>query len=211
MNVMTKVLPFTLPPLPYDENALAPAISGKTMGFHHGKHHKKYVETLNTLIEGTDYADMELEEIVRETFKSRGEKAKKIFNNAAQHWNHSFFWQCLTPKGGGKATGKLADAIARDLGGYESFKEDFAKAGEQQFGSGWAWLVADKKGKLAIEKTPDAETPMAEGKTCILTIDVWEHAYYLDYQNRRPDFLKAVIDNLFNWNFANENYQRAKR
>jgi superoxide dismutase, Fe-Mn family len=209
MNVMTKVAPFTLPPLPYDEGALAPAISANTMSFHHGKHHKKYVETLNTLIEGTEYADMELEKIVQETFKARVEKQKKIFNNAGQHWNHTFFWQCLTPKGGGKPKGKIAQAIENDLGGYEKFKEDFVKAGEEQFGTGWAWLIKDG-GKLAITKTPDAETPMAEGKTCILTIDVWEHAYYLDYQNRRPDFLKAVVDNLFNWDFAEENFQRAK-
>ncbi len=209
MNVMTKVAPFTLPPLPYAEGALVPAISANTMSFHHGKHHKKYVETLNTLIQGTDYAGMELEDIVQKTFKAKDEKQKKIFNNAGQHWNHTFFWQCLTPKGGGKPKGKIAQAIDSDLGGYEKFKEDFVKAGEEQFGTGWAWLVADK-GKLAITKTPDAETPMAEGKACILTIDVWEHAYYLDYQNRRPDFLKAVIDNLFNWDFAEENYQRAK-
>ena len=215
MNVITKVQPFTLPPLPYEENALEPAMSAKTLSFHHGKHHKKYVETLNELIKGTEYADMELEEIVREAFKSRTDKAKKIFNNAGQHWNHSFFWQCLTPPkdgqgGGGAAKGKLAEAIDRDLDGYQTFKNEFAKAGQEQFGSGWAWLVADKKGTLSIEKTPNAETPIAEGKTPILTIDVWEHAYYLDYQNRRPDFLKAVIDNLINWDFANENYARVK-
>jgi Fe-Mn family superoxide dismutase len=211
MNVMTNVLPFTLPPLPYDEGALAPAISGETMGFHHGKHHKKYVETLNTLIKGTEYADMELEEIVQKAFKAKAKdpKAQKVFNNAGQHWNHSFFWKCLTPKGGGAPKGKLAQAIERDLGGYEKFKEDFVKAGEEQFGSGWAWLIADG-GKLAVTKTPNAETPMQDGKVCILTIDVWEHAYYLDYQNRRPDFLKAVIDKLFNWDFAEENYQRAQ-
>jgi Fe-Mn family superoxide dismutase len=211
MNVMTMVLPFTLPPLPFDEGALAPAISGETMGFHHGKHHRKYVETLNELVKDTDYADMELEEIVRATFgaKARDPKARKIFNNAGQHWNHTFFWNCLTPRGGGAPTGAIAEAIERDLGGYEKFKTDFVKAGEEQFGSGWAWLIADG-GKLAITKTPNAETPMQEGKICILTIDVWEHAYYLDYQNRRPDFLKAVIDKLFNWDFAAENYQRAK-
>jgi Fe-Mn family superoxide dismutase len=209
MNVMTKVLPFTLPPLPYDEGALAPAISAKTMSFHHGKHHRKYVDTLNALIQGTDYAGMELDAIVQRTFKEKGKdpKAQKIFNNAGQHWNHTFFWNCLTPRGGGKPKGRIAEAIESDLGGYEKFKEDFVKAGEEQFGSGWAWLVADG-GKLAIVKTPNAETPMQEGKTCILTIDVWEHAYYLDYQNRRPDFLKAVVDHVINWDFAGENYRR---
>ena len=211
MNVMTKVLPFTLPDLPYDHAALEPSISAKTMHFHHDKHHKKYVDTLNQLIEGTEYADLELEEIVRATFRTGDPKTKKIFNNAGQHWNHTFFWKCLTPAGGGgKPTSAIVQALERDLGGYETFKEDFVKAGEEQFGSGWAWLVAEKSGKLSIAKTPNAETPMAEGKTCLLTIDVWEHAYYLDYQNDRTKFLKTVVDNLINWDFAEENYARAK-
>ena len=210
MNIMTRVAPFTLPPLPFHEGALAPAISAKTMGFHHGKHHKKYVDTLNELIAGMNFEGMELGEIVRSTFHAKDEKTKKIFNNAGQHWNHTFFWNCLTPKGGGKPNGKVAEAIERDLGGYETFKDAFVKAGEEQFGTGWAWLVAKSDGKLAIEKTPDAETPMAEGKTCILTIDVWEHAYYLDYQNRREEFLTQVVDNLLNWDFAEENFARAK-
>jgi Fe-Mn family superoxide dismutase len=204
MNVMMKTKPFDLAPLPYDEGALAPTISSKTMSFHYGKHHKAYVDKLNELVLGTPLADMKLEDVVKTTF---GDSSKQeIFNNAAQAWNHTFFWACLTPHGG-KPSGALMQAIDRDLGGYETFKQDFAKQGVAQFGSGWVWLIADQ-GKLAIEKTPDAVTPMAEGKKCLLTIDVWEHAYYLDYQNRRPDFLKAVIDNLLNWDFAAQNFQR---
>jgi superoxide dismutase, Fe-Mn family len=206
MNVMSRTTPFTLPPLPYEEGALEPTISARTMSFHHGKHHKAYVEKLNKLVTGTKYAGMQLDEIVRETFDATEKKQQDIFNNAAQAWNHAFFWPGLTPRSA-KPTGDLMDSITRDFGSYEDFKEQFAKAGETQFGSGWVWLVADK-GKLAIEKTPDAVTPMAQGKKCLLTIDVWEHAYYLDYQNRRPDFLKAVIDNLLNWDFAMQNFRR---
>ena len=205
MNVMMRTKPFALPPLPYEEGALAPAISAKTMGFHHGKHHKAYVDKLNELALGTRYAEMPLEEVVKATFNDSD--THEIFNNAAQAWNHTFFWSCLTPKGGAPS-GNLLKAIERDFGGFETFKENFAKAGAAQFGSGWVWLVADK-GKLAIETTPDAMTPMAEGKNCLLTVDVWEHAYYLDYQNRRPDFLKAVIEKLLNWDFAAMSFERA--
>ena len=205
MDVMTKSKPFALAPLPYDEAALAPTISAKTMSFHYGKHHKAYVDKLNELVKGTGYADMKLPDVVQATFKDPSKQA--IFNNAAQAWNHAFFWACLTPRGGAPEGG-LMSALERDLGGYERFKDEFAKQGAAQFGSGWVWLVADK-GKLKIEKTPDAVTPMAQGKTCLLTIDVWEHAYYLDYQNRRPDFLKAVIGNLLNWDFAAQNFERA--
>jgi Fe-Mn family superoxide dismutase len=148
---------------------------------------------------------MSLEEIVKTTAKDAS--AQAIFNNAGQIWNHTFFWSSLSPKGGGPGK-TLHEAIERDLGGYDKFKKDFAAAGVGQFGSGWTWLVSDK-GKLTIEKTANAMTPMAEGKNCILTIDVWEHAYYLDYQNRRGDFLAAVIDNLLNWDFAQENYARS--
>ena len=205
MNIMTKSKPFTLPPLPYDEDALAPTISAKTMNFHHGKHHKAYVDKLNELILGTDYADMTLEDIVKATFQDASQK--EIFNNAAQAWNHTFFWSCLSPRGEKPAAGMLR-AIERDFGGYDAFAAEFAKQGVSQFGSGWVWLVA-KGDKLAIEKTPDALTPMAEGKHCLLTIDIWEHAYYLDYQNKRPDFLKAVIEKLLNWDFAAQNFARA--
>jgi len=190
---------FTLPPLPYADTALEPVISAKTISFHYGKHHKAYVDKLNELAAGTEYADMPLEEVVK---KSSG----PVFNNAGQIWNHTFFWNSLSPSGG-QPSGALAAAIDSDLGGLEKFKKDFAAAGIAQFGSGWAWLVLDG-GKLKIEKTPNAETPLTAGKTCILTIDVWEHAYYLDYQNRRPDYLNTVIDKLLNWNFAAENFSR---
>ncbi len=210
MNIMTKMSqdlkakPFSLPELPYDADALQPVISAKTMSFHHGKHHKAYVDKLNKLVEGTKFAGMKLDDVVKATFED--EAHKEIFNNAAQAWNHAFFWPCLTPKGG-KPEAALAEAITRDFGGFDAFKEEFAENGEKQFGSGWVWLIADG-GKLKIEKTPDAVTPMAEGKICLLTIDVWEHAYYIDYQNRRPDFLKAVIDKLLNWDFAAQNFKR---
>jgi superoxide dismutase, Fe-Mn family len=201
-NVMTSK-PFKLSKLPYEEGALEPTISGRTMSFHHGKHHKAYVDKLNELVTGTKYAQMELTAVVKATFNSSS--AQEVFNNAAQAWNHNFFWTCLAPNSVAPKGG-LRDAIDRDLGGLDKFKEDFAKQGAAQFGSGWVWLVSDK-GKLRIEKTPDAVTPMAEGMTCLLTIDVWEHAYYLDYQNRRPDFLKAVINNLLNWDFATRNFE----
>jgi len=204
MNIMMKTKPFTLPPLPYDEDALAPAISGKTMSFHYGKHHKAYVDKLNELVAGTGFADMSLEEIIKATFKDSAKR--EIFNNAGQAWNHTFFWTCLTPRAS-KPSGEMLKAIERAFGDLDSFKEEFAKQGVAQFGSGWVWLVADGD-RLAIEKTPDAVSPMAEGKNCLLTIDVWEHAYYLDYQNKRPDFLKAVIGKLLNWDFATQNFER---
>ncbi len=206
MNIMTKSKPFTLPPLPYDEDALEPIISARTMEFHHGKHHKAYVDKLNELAKGTGFAEMKLDDVVKATF--RDSSKADIFHNAAQAWNHTFFWACLTPNGG-KPKGELMRAIDRDLGGFDKFKEDFVKAGVAQFGSGWVWLVASNDDRVGIEKTPDAVTPMAEGKRCLLTIDVWEHAYYLDYQNRRPDFLEAVTGELLNWDFATQNFQRS--
>jgi Fe-Mn family superoxide dismutase len=194
--------PFTLPALPYADDALAPVISANTMGFHYGKHHKTYVDNLNKLSAGTEFADLSIVEIVKKT-AGHADKAG-IFNNAAQVWNHTFFWDSLTPAtGGGKPTGKIADLIDRDLGGYDKFKTDFANAAVTQFGSGWAWLVADH-GKLEIRKTGNAETPASGTAAPLLTIDVWEHAYYLDYQNRRADFVNAVIDKLLNWQRANE-------
>ena len=197
----TKTGPFTLPPLPYDDNALAPTISSNTMSFHYGKHHKAYVDKLNELTAGTPFADMSLEDVVKKTLTD--ESKKPIFNNAAQVWNHTFFWSSLSPRPTA-ASGALADAINRDFGSVDALKELLAKEGVAQFGSGWVWLVSNG-GKLAVEKTPNAVTPMAEGKKCLLTIDVWEHAYYLDFQNRRPDFLKAVADKLLNWDFAAQN------
>jgi len=195
--------PFSLSPLPFEESALEPVMSARTLGFHYGKHHKKYVDTLNKLVDGTDYAGMKLEEIVRRTHESDDETQQKIFNNAAQVWNHDFFWRSLKP-GGGKPSGKIAKAIARDFGGLDKLLEQLAAAGAAQFGSGWAWLVSEN-GQLAVRKTPNAVNPMADGVNCLLTVDVWEHAYYLDYQNARPKYLQNVLGELLNWDFAAEN------
>ena len=205
MNVMAKTKPFSLPALPYAANALEPVISARTMEIHHGRHHAAYVNKLNELVAGTPLANESVEGIVNSTYLDASKT--KIFNNAAQVWNHTFFWSCLSPRST-RPKGTLAAALERDLGGYEKFKAEFVKAGLEQFGTGWVWLVSDK-GKLAIEDTPDAVTPMAQGKTCILTIDVWEHAYYLDYQDRRAEFLKQVSDKLLNWDFAQQNFERA--
>ncbi|HTI47081.1 MAG TPA: superoxide dismutase [Casimicrobiaceae bacterium] len=193
---------FTLPPLPYPENALAPVISPNTLSFHYGKHHKAYVDNLNKLVAGTEYEGATLEKIITET-AGKADKSG-IFNNGAQVWNHTFYWNSLKPKGGGKPTGRIGQMIDSDLGGFEQFKKDFAQAGVTQFGSGWAWLALEG-GKLKIVKTGNADNPLTKGQTPILTLDVWEHAYYLDYQNRRPDHLNACIDQLLNWDFANAN------
>ena len=195
---------FTLPPLPYAKDALAPHISANTFDFHHGKHHNAYVVKLNELVAGTEFEKASLEEIILASSKDASKAA--LFNNAAQHWNHSFFWHCLKPNGGGKPTGALAAAIESDLGGYDKFAADFKAAALAQFGSGWAWLVKDAAGKLKITKTPNADLPLAHGETAILTCDVWEHAYYLDFQNRRPDFVQTVLDKLVNWEFAAANF-----
>jgi Fe-Mn family superoxide dismutase len=197
---------FTLPPLPFAEGALAPVISANTLSFHYGKHHKAYVDNLNNLVKGTPFENASLESIITET-AGKADKAG-IFNNAAQIWNHTFYWHCLKPNGGGKPTGKIAAMIDSDLGGYDKFKTDFAQTCITQFGSGWGWLVAEG-GKLKLVKTPNAETPFTKGQTPLLTIDVWEHAYYLDYQNKRPDHVNAVIDKLLNWDFAAENLSKA--
>jgi Fe-Mn family superoxide dismutase len=197
--------PFELSPLPYDEDALAPAISARTVGFHYHKHHKTYVETLNKLVAGTRYADMKLEQIVRTTAARETEKEKKIFNNAGQVWNHDFYWRSLSPQPS-TPDGKLAQAIERDFGGFDALLKQFATAGTEQFGSGWAWLVSSA-GKLSIAKTGNALDPMARHTNCLLTVDVWEHAYYLDYQNVRAKYLEAVLGKL-NWEFAAENLAR---
>jgi Fe-Mn family superoxide dismutase len=199
---------FELPPLPYLKNALEPHISSKTLEFHHDKHHRAYVDQLNKLVTNTPFAGKSLEEIIRLTGKDSSQTA--IFNNAAQAWNHEFFWHSMKPNGGGKPTGELAQQIERDLGGIAKFKEDFVKAGVGQFGSGWVWLALDR-GKLKIAKTADAVDPMVLGLVPLLTCDVWEHAYYLDYQNRREDFLKTFFDNLANWDFAAENLAKQAR
>jgi Fe-Mn family superoxide dismutase len=199
--------PFTLAPLPWAEDALAPTISAKTIGFHYHKHHNTYVEILNKLVQDTRYASMPLEEVVRATVDGKDkDKDQKIFNNAGQVWNHDFFWRSLTPKSG-KPGGRLKDAIERDFGGVDPLTKQLAEAGKEQFGSGWAWLVS-RDGKLSIEKTANAIDPMAKGINCLLTLDVWEHAYYLNYQNRRPDYVTAWW-NVVDWDAAEKNFQAA--
>jgi len=195
-----------LPPLPYAQDALAPVISAETLSFHYGKHHKAYVDNLNKLVAGTELADTPLEKVIAAT-AGKPDKAG-VFNNAAQIWNHTFFWNSLKPNGGGAPTGAVAKGIEAAFGSFDNFKKEFANAAMTQFGSGWAWLAADK-GTLKVVKTPNAETPLTAGLTPLVTIDVWEHAYYLDYQNRRADFVAAVIDKLLNWEFANANLARA--
>jgi superoxide dismutase, Fe-Mn family len=198
---------FELPPLPYDKSALEPHYSAKTLEFHHGKHHQAYVTNLNNLVKDTPMASQSLEEIIKATAKD--ESKAGIFNNAAQVWNHTFFWNCMKPQGGGAPSGQLADKINQAFGGFDKFKEQFKQAGVTQFGSGWAWLVSEG-GQLKVTKTPNAVTPMAQGQTALLTCDVWEHAYYLDYQNRRPDFIQAFLDHLVNWDFVAKNLASAK-
>ncbi|HEX4301450.1 MAG TPA: superoxide dismutase [Rhizomicrobium sp.] len=202
--------PFTLAPLPWNESDLEPTISARTIGFHYHKHHKTYVDTLNKLVKGTPYADMALEEIVRRTVNAKdGSDDKKIFNNAGQVWNHDFYWRSLTPKSG-KPAGALSRAIERDFGSTGDLLEKMATAGKEQFGSGWVWLVS-KGGVLSVEKTSNAVDPMAKGINCLLTLDVWEHAYYLDYQNERPKYLEAALENILNWDFAAENLDKEDR
>jgi Fe-Mn family superoxide dismutase len=197
--------PFELSPLPFAENALEPAISARTVGFHYNKHHKTYVDTLNKLVAGTRYADMKLEQVARTTATLDSEKDKKIFNNAGQVWNHDFYWRSLSPKPI-KPTGKLAQAIDRDFGDLDDLLKQLSEAGVGQFGSGWAWLVS-KGGKLSVEKTGNAFDPMVHHVNCLLTVDVWEHAYYLDYQNQRAKYLETIVKHL-NWDFAAENLDR---
>jgi len=188
-----------LPPLPYSQEALEPYISARTISFHYGKHHQTYVDNLNKLIAGTPWAGQPLEKVIRETADA-ADKAG-IFNNAAQVWNHTFFWQSMKPGGGGKPAGHLMGLMEKSFGSFEEFKKSFTDTALAQFGSGWVWLVQDGN-RLKIVKTPNADTPMAHGQTALLTCDVWEHAYYLDYQNRRKDFVQAFLDHLANWEFA---------
>jgi Fe-Mn family superoxide dismutase len=183
-----------LPPLPYDKSALAPHISAETIDYHYGKHHQTYVNNLNNLVKGTEFESMGLEDIVR---KSSG----GVFNNAAQVWNHTFYWNCLSPRGGGEPTGALADAINKAFGSFASFKEKFSNSAVTNFGSGWTWLVKNPDGTLEIVNTSNAATPMTSGKTALLTCDVWEHAYYIDYRNARPKYVEAFW-NLVNWDFV---------
>ena len=191
-----------LPSLPYEADALEPYIGATTLGFHHGKHHQTYVTNTNNLIKGTDLENASLEALIA----ASANNAEKVglFNNAAQVWNHTFYWSCMKKGGGGAPTGSIAAKINEDFGSYDAFVEAFKNAGLTQFGSGWAWLVLEG-GKLKITKTPNADTPMAHGQKAILTVDVWEHAYYLDYQNKRADYIDTFLKHLVNWDFANAN------
>jgi len=196
----------TLPDLPYAHNALAPHISEQILQFHHDKHHAAYVTNLNNLIKDTALSGLDLEAVILE---SAGDASKAgIFNNAAQVWNHTFYWHSMAPDGGGTPSGALAEKIDQDFGNYDAFAEAFAAAGATQFGSGWAWLVLDG-GVLKVTKTANADVPLVHHQTPLLTMDVWEHAYYLDFQNRRPDYIKTFLENLVNWSFAEENFSRA--
>ncbi|MFA7613963.1 MAG: Fe-Mn family superoxide dismutase [Candidatus Caldatribacteriota bacterium] len=186
-----------LPELPYAKDALQPHMSAETLEYHYGKHHNAYVTNLNNLIKGTKFEDMSLEDIIKNSDGG-------IFNNSAQVWNHTFFWNCLAPNAGGNPTGKIADMINAKWGSFDKFKEEFTKSAVGNFGSGWTWLVKNKAGELEIVNTSNAGTPMTDGHTALLTVDVWEHAYYIDYRNARPNFLNAFW-NLVNWNFVNSN------
>jgi Fe-Mn family superoxide dismutase len=191
-------MPIELPKLPYPEDALKPHISPETIQFHYGKHHQTYVTKLNELIANTPNAGKSLEEIVKSAAPG------PVFNNAAQVWNHTFYWHSLKPGGGGQPTGAVAQAIKDSFGSYEAFRKEFTEAATTQFGSGWAWLVKDG-GKLKIVKTANAETPLTTAAKPILTIDVWEHAYYIDFRNARPKYIDTYLDHLVNWDFANQN------
>ena len=191
---------FELPALPYDRTALEPHISAETLDFHHGKHHNTYVQKLNGLIEGTEFAGKSLEDIIKTS--SGG-----VFNNAAQIWNHTFYWNSLSPNGGGEPTGAVADAINAAFGSFEAFKTKFNDMAVNNFGSSWTWLVKKADGSLDIVNTSNAATPITEGLTPLITVDLWEHAYYIDYRNVRPDYLKGFWA-LVNWNFANENFAK---
>ena len=191
---------FTLPALPYAKDALAPHISAETLEYHYGKHHQAYVTNLNKLVEGKPEADKPLEDLI---MSSEG----GVFNNAAQIWNHTFYWHSMKPGGGGQPSGDLLAAITRDFGSFDKLKEELTAAATTQFGSGWAWLVLDK-GKLAVTKTGNADLPMKHGQKALLTLDVWEHAYYIDYRNARPKYIETFIASLANWDFATENLKR---
>lgn len=198
---------FTLPELPYAQDALEPHISAKTLSFHYGKHHQAYVNNLNKLVEGSELEKLPLEKVIQ---KTAGDASKVgVFNNAAQVWNHTFYWHSMQPNGGGKPSGALAEKINENFGSFNAFKEAFSNAATTQFGSGWAWLVLESD-VLKVIKTPNAETPVAtKEQVPLLTIDVWEHAYYLDFQNKRPEYITIFLDNLVNWSFAAENFQKA--
>jgi Fe-Mn family superoxide dismutase len=206
MQMDKAVGPFKLTSLPWAEDALEPVMSANTISFHHGKHHAAYVKKLNELVVATPYADMSLEGIIAKT--AGHPDSQKIFNQAAQAWNHTFFWHCLRAPGGGKPTAELARRIESELGGFDKFREVFLQAAVDCFGSGWAWLY-EHNGRLAVGAMPNAQTPIAMGGTALFTVDVWEHAYYLDYQNRRPEFVTAVFDKLANWDFVAQQLEKA--
>jgi Fe-Mn family superoxide dismutase len=201
-TVLKTASPHVLPPLPYAENAFEPVITANTVRFHYGKHHKGYVDNLNKLIAGTEFANLLLEKIITETAGKADKTA--IFNNAAQAWNHTFYWNSMRPKGGGEPPVALKQRIEASFGSVDACKKELASAAVSQFGSGWAWLVIES-GRLKVVKTANADIPLVKGMKPLLTIDVWEHAYYLDYQNRRADYVNAVLDNLINWEFALQN------
>jgi len=194
-------MPVTLPELPYAKSALAPHLSAETLEFHHDKHHAAYVTNLNKLIAGKPEDALTLEQIIQKA------EAGPLFNNAAQIWNHTFYWSSMKPSGGGAPTGDLATAINRDFGSFEKFKEEFTSAATTQFGSGWAWLVLEG-GKLKVTKTHDADLPLKHGQKALLTIDVWEHAYYIDFRNARPKYIETFLSHLANWDFATENLKK---
>lgn len=198
---------FELPPLPYAKDALAPHISANTLDFHHGKHHNAYVTNLNNLTKDTPLASESLEGVIRAVAGDAGKAG--VFNNAAQVWNHTFYWNCMKPGGGGQPSAAVASALASAFGSFEKFKEEFKNACVTQFGSGWGWLVV-ADGGLKITKTANADLPLAHGQAALLTCDVWEHAYYLDYQNRRPDYVQVFLDHLVNWDFVAQNLSKAK-
>ena len=191
---------FELPKLDYAKNALAPIMSEETLDLHHGKHHQTYITNLNNFIKDTDMAGMSLEEIVHNSSKDKSKAG--IFNNASQHWNHELFWKCMKPNGGGSMPKKLEDRIKSDFGSIEEFKKQFIQAGVTQFGSGWCWLSIDKNNKLVVSKTPNAENPLIHNMKPILGCDVWEHSYYVDYRNRRPEYLENFFEKLVNWEFV---------
>jgi Fe-Mn family superoxide dismutase len=204
--IIGKAKPREFPPLPYAENALAPVISAQTVNIHYNKHHKGYFDPVNKLTAGTPLAEASFEEIIMKTYKDKANiNSPSLFNMASQVWNHTFYWNSLTPNGGGSPAGKMLDKINQSFGDYDNFKKLLTDASISTFGSGWSWLVADKKGKLLVVKTEDADNPMTKGLKPLLTIDVWEHAYYLDYQNKRADYVKALIEKLLNWEFAAKN------
>ncbi|PSP18044.1 MAG: superoxide dismutase [Fe] [Cyanobacteria bacterium QS_8_64_29] len=200
---------YELPPLPYNHDALEPHMSARTLEFHHDKHHAKYVNQYNQLSQEAGMVDRPIEEVIKATYNDSSRTG--LFNNAAQAWNHTFFFNCMSPDGGGAPSGSLGDKIAADFGNFDNFKAEFKQAGATQFGSGWAWLVMDEGGNLKVTQTPNAINPLPTNETPLLTCDVWEHAYYLDYQNRKPDFLDAFLNELVNWAFVGQQLEQARQ